>query len=73
MDSKQRKQDAEVGRAITALFSRPGGWSIDKFTDGVVTISAIKPDGDLIELGHGKTLTAALVAAGLMEQEVNRA
>ena len=71
MDSKQRKQDAEVGRAMRLL-------ATSTFTVIVqpqrVIIYAYDDDDGWMQLAVEPDLySAVLVAAGMMEEEVNRA
>ena len=71
MDSKQRKQDAEVGRAMRLL-------ATSTFTVIVqpqrVIIYAYDDDDGWMQLAvEPDFYSAVLVAAGMMEEEVNRA
>ena len=71
MDSKQRKQDAEVGRAMRLL-------ATSTFTVIVqpqrVIIYAYDDDDGWMQLAVEPDLySAVLVAAGMIEEEVNRA
>jgi len=71
VDSKQRKQDAEVGRAMRLL-------ATSTFTVIVqpqrVIIYAYDDDDGWMQLAVEPDLySAVLVAAGMIEEEVNRA
>jgi len=71
VDSKQRKQDAEVGRAMRLL-------ATSTFTVIVqpqrVIIYAYDDDDGWMQLAvEPDFYSAVLVAAGMMEEEVNRA